>query len=201
MFNIKKNIMFFFSIMLGINTFSTVLHSEDLKVEDTFKSKPSDLYLIPLITNDGKKTTLKQYEGKVLLISNTASECGFTYQYKDLQALYISYQDKGFSVLGFPSNDFGEQEPGSDLEIKTFCVKNYGVTFPLFQKGSVSGENIQPLFKLINENSNEEFQGPIEWNFEKIVIDKKGVIRGRFGSFVNPLNQKITTLIDKLLAE
>ena len=132
---------------------------------------------------------------------NTASKCGFTPQYKDLQALYEKYSAKGFVVLGFPSNDFMEQEPGTDQEIKTFCQLRYGVTFPLFGKGSVSGANMQPVYKTLLESAPEDMRGPVEWNFEKILVDKKGAVRARFGSVVNPMNARVTKQIDSLLAE
>lgn len=160
-----------------------------------------DMYSIPLKTIEGKSTTLDSYKGKVLLIVNTASKCGFTPQYKDLQSLYDSYKDKDLVVLGFPSNDFKEQEPGTNDDIKQFCQLRYGVTFPLFDKASVTGEAIQPLYKYLLSIMPEEDKGEVKWNFEKIVLDKKGQVRGRFGSFVNPKNSRITTLIEKLIAE
>lgn len=200
----NKSVFYLFlisNLTLSISHAQAELKKDLQSTEVNKETTSNEIYKTTLTTNEGKETTLKQYEGKVLLISNTASQCGFTYQYKDLQSLFASYKDKGFYVLGFPSNDFGEKEPGSDSEIKTFCVKNYGVNFPLFKKESVSGGNIQPLYKSLLESAPAEFQGPIEWNFEKIIVDKKGNVRGRFGSFVNPLNQRITSLIDQLLAE
>jgi glutathione peroxidase len=159
------------------------------------------IYSIPLKTIEGKKQTLADYKGKVLLVVNTASKCGFTPQYRDLEALYEKYSEKGFVVLGFPSNDFLGQEPGTNEEIKTFCKMRYGVTFPLYEKGAVTGDAIQPLYKVLLTTAPEQLRTPVEWNFEKIVVDKKGVVRERFGSVVNPVNGRITSLIEKLLAE
>jgi glutathione peroxidase len=159
------------------------------------------IFTIPLKTIEGKSQTLAEYKGKVLLVVNTASKCGFTPQYRDLEALYEKYSEKGFVVLGFPSNDFLGQEPGTNEEIKTFCKLRYGVKFPLYEKGPVTGEAIQPLYKELLGTAPEQFKTPVEWNFEKIIVDKKGQVRDRFGSVVNPVNGRVTSAIEKLLAE
>ena len=159
------------------------------------------LFSISVKTIEGKKQNLNDFKGKVLLVVNTASKCGFTPQYRDLEALYAKYSEKGLAVLGFPSNDFMGQEPGTNEEIKTFCKLRYGVTFPLYEKGAVTGDAIQPVYKTVLTTAPEQYRTPIEWNFEKIVIDRKGVVRGRFGSVVNPMNARITSLIETLLAE
>jgi len=149
----------------------------------------------------GKDVPLESYKGKVVVIANTASKCGFTHQYKALQKLFSDYQEKGVVVLGFPSNDFGHQEPGSDDEIKKFCELNYGVSFPMFTKNPVSGEEKQPVFKFLTEGGDESLRGEINWNFEKFLIDKQGRLRYRFSSFTSPTSSKISKKIQELLAE
>ena len=162
---------------------------------------PPSIHAITPKSIDGKDTPLSHYAGKVLLIVNTASKCGFTPQYHDLQNLYTEYNQKGVEILGFPSNDFNEQEPGTNSEIKSFCTLHYGVTFPLFQKNPVSGDAKQELFKSLTEKGPKELQGEVQWNFEKFVVDKKGLLRARFGSFVNPESSRIKEKIDELLKE
>jgi glutathione peroxidase len=149
---------------------------------------------------DGKAVNFSEFAGKVVVVVNTASKCGFTPQYKDLQQLYLNYKDKGVVVLGFPSNDFLHQEPGTNEEVKQFCQVRYGVEFPLFDKQPVSGEQKQPVYRYLTEESGE-YSGEIDWNFEKFLIDKHGEVRARFGSFVNPLNDRVTKKIDELLGE
>jgi glutathione peroxidase len=159
------------------------------------------IYDVEVKTLEGKKQTLAEHKGKVMLFVNTASKCGFTPQYRDLEVLYEKYSQQGFVVLGFPSNDFMGQEPGTNEEIKTFCKVRYGVTFPLFDKGPVTGDQIQPVYKRLLQSAPEELKSEIGWNFEKIVVDKKGVVRGRFGSVVNPMNARVTSLVESLLVE
>lgn len=132
---------------------------------------------------DGKQVDLSRYQGKVLLIVNVASECGYTSQYKQLQALHEKYADKGLAVLGFPSNDFGGQEPGTEKEIKTFCSKNYGVTFDLFSKVPITGKSPAPLYQFLTSKvTNPEHGGPVRWNFEKFLVGRNGAIAARFPS-------------------
>lgn len=149
----------------------------------------------------GTMVSLGDYKGQVLLIANTASKCGFTPQYADLEAVHNLFHSKGFSVIGFPSNNFGAQEPGSNKEIVKFCKLRFGVTFPLFSKSDVKGENINPVFKVLTQQSAQEHQGPVKWNFEKFLLDKEGRLRYRFGSFSNPQSTAITDKIKELLAE
>lgn len=149
---------------------------------------------------DGGKISMRQFRGKVVLVVNTASKCGFTPQYKDLEVLYERYRDRGFVVLGFPSNDFRNQEPGPDEEIAKFCKARFGVTFPLFKKGAVTEPHMQPFYRALLSNAPDELNAPPAWNFEKILINKKGVVIARFGSFVNPLSDRITSVIDQELA-
>ncbi|MFP5470724.1 MAG: glutathione peroxidase [Bacteroidia bacterium] len=140
---------------------------------------------------DGKEIKLSQFKGKKLLLVNTASQCGFTPQYEELQELHKKYKDK-LVVIGFPCNDFGEQEPGSEKDIKSFCQKNYGVTFLLSEKISVKYENIDPLFKWLTEQKNTAITGDVMWNFEKFLIDENGNLIDRYRSTVLPTSEKIT---------
>jgi glutathione peroxidase len=143
---------------------------------------------------------LSKYKGRVLLIVNVASKCGFTSQYEGLQKIYDSYKDRGLEILAFPCNDFGGQEPGTNQDIKNFCSLNYGITFPMFDKIHVKGDEKAPLFDLLTNNS-VTGNSSIKWNFEKFIIDKEGNIVKRFRSITKPDNKKITLLIEKELSK
>jgi glutathione peroxidase len=162
-----------------------------LLVAFMFATPPSSVYDFKLKTIDGQGFSLSQYKGKKVLIVNTASKCGFTPQYAELQKLADLYKDK-LVVVGFPANNFGGQEPGANSEIKTFCQKNYGVTFPLSEKISVKGDDIYPLFKYLTETPNPDFTGEIKWNFEKFLIDENGNLIHRFRSQTTPLSPELT---------
>ncbi len=141
---------------------------------------------------DGKSIDLSKYKGKNILIVNTASKCGFTPQYADLQKLNDTYKSK-LVILGFPANNFKQQEPGTNTEIQEFCSKNYGVTFPMAEKVSVKGEDAHPLFKYLTEEAQKMgVEDPIKWNFTKFLIDKKGKLVAVFPSKVNPMSEEIT---------
>jgi glutathione peroxidase len=146
----------------------------------------------------GETVSMESYQGKVLLIVNTASECGFTPQYKGLQELYERYADRGFEVLGFPCNQFGKQEPGDAAQIGSFCEKNYGVTFPMFAKIDVNGANAHALFRYLTEEAPGVLgtEG-IKWNFTKFLVDKEGNVINRFGSVTKP--DALSGDIEKLL--
>ena len=150
-------------------------------------------------TNSGKPLNLSEYKGKVLLIVNTASNCGYTSQYEQLEAIHKKYAKKGFMVLGFPSNDFGAQEPGTNEEIAKFCKLNYGVSFPLFEKNPVKGAAKQELFKVLTEESGPTMAGEVNWNFEKFLIGKDGKLVARFPSKVKPDSTELTAKIEGLL--
>src|ERR1700712_2325186 len=152
---------------------------------------PSSVYEFKLKTIDGDPFSLAKYKGKKVLIVNTASKCGYTPQYAELQKLSDLYKDK-LVVVGFPANNFGQQEPGTAVEIKSFCQKNYGVTFPLSEKVSVKGDDIDPLFKYLTEAPNPEFTGEIKWNFEKFLVDENGKLIHRFRSKTTPMSEEIT---------
>lgn len=156
-----------------------------------FVSSPSSTYEFKLKSIEGKDFSLAKYKGKKVLVVNTASKCGYTPQYADLQKLADLYKDK-VVVVGFPANNFSEQEPGTNSDIKTFCEQRFGVTFPLSEKVSVKGDDICPLFKYLTEAPNPEFTGEIKWNFEKFLIDENGVLIHRFRSKVTPLDPQIT---------
>jgi len=160
-----------------------------------FMAKPADnVYQFAITSIDGKKVDLSQFKGKKLLLVNTASKCGYTKQYAGLQELSEKYGDK-VVVIGFPANNFGGQEPGSNDEIQGFCEKNFGVTFLLAEKSSVAGDDISPLFAYLTSAENPDFTGEIKWNFEKFLIDEQGKLIHRFRSKVEPLSQE---LISKL---
>jgi glutathione peroxidase len=146
----------------------------------------------------GEEQSLADYKGKVLLIVNTASQCGFTPQYKELQELYEQYRDRDFVVLGFPCNQFGHQEPGTEEEIEQFCQVNYGVTFPMFAKVDVNGENAHPLFEYLKEKAPGVLgTKAIKWNFTKFLVDRNGNVVARFASQTRP--SELKSEIEKLL--
>ena len=161
---------------------------------------PSTVYDFTVKDMTGSDVQFSQYEGKVLLIVNVASKCGFTPQYEDLQKLYEKYHEKGFEILAFPCNDFGQQEPGTNDEIKEFCSTTFGVTFPMFDKIKVLGDDKEPLYNyLINAPGIEH--GDIKWNFEKFLISKDGKVTARFRSKVEPMSDEVVTAVEKELAE
>lgn len=161
-------------------------------------AKTSSLYDFTMNTIDGKPVNLSQYRGKVLLLVNTASFCGNTPQYSDLQSMYEQYNEKGFEILAFPANNFGQQEPGSDQEIKSFCFTKYSLTFPLFSKISVKGSDKHPLYQYLTEQS--PFPGEVEWNFQKYLVDRSGNIVGRFHHRIKPLAPEIVKEVERVLA-
>lgn len=165
----------------------------------TFAVRAASIYDIPVKDIDGTATNLSAYKGKVLLIVNVASKCGFTPQYTALEATYKKYSDQGFVILGFPCNQFGGQEPGSDEVIKEFCTSKYFITFPLFDKIEVNGANRHPLYVMLAGESSP-FPGNIKWNFTKFIISKDGKILNRFDSKVTPDSPQITTAIEAALA-
>lgn len=175
------------------------INGKQSAISNNIKSKAgapmSDLLNIDLTTVNNKSVKLKDFEkSKVFLIVNTASECGFTSQYEGLEALHKKFKDKGLAVVGFPSNDFGSQEPGTNEQIKDFCKINYGVTFPLISKASVKGSDIQPFYKELLSMSDDK--SDVSWNFEKFLVTKDGNIR-RYKSKVTPaeLESEISSLL------
>jgi len=150
---------------------------------------------------DGKPVDLSHYKGRVLLVVNTASKCGFTPQYAGLEKLYTDYEAKGLTVIGFPANNFGGQEPGTNAEIGTFCKKNYGVTFPIMAKSSVKGDDQSPIFKFLTGDANPTFAGDIGWNFEKFLISRDGKLVARFKSGVTPDSDELRKAVQAELAK
>ena len=151
-------------------------------------------------TIDGKAKSLSDYKGKVLLIVNVASKCGLTPQYAGLEKLHETYGPKGFAVLGFPANEFGAQEPGTDDQIAEFCTTNYGVKFDMFSKVKVKGAGIDPLFEyLTSASTNPSFAGDIKWNFNKFLIGRDGKALARFEPQVEPNSPEVTRAIDEAL--
>ena len=181
---------------------------------------PADLAAIPLTRLDGGSDSLANHSGNVLLVVNVASKCGLTPQYEGLEALYKQYKDQGFEILGFPANDFGAQEPGTDEEIGAFCSLNYGVSFPLFTKGDVTGAAKQPLYAALTEamptkqgdveGMKERFKGygmtpnedpEVLWNFEKFLIGRDGSVAGRFAPAMTPDDPELVSAIQAELAK
>jgi glutathione peroxidase len=162
----------------------------------TTTTTAASLHTLRATRLDGTDEPLSSYAGRVLLVVNTASECGFTPQYEPLQAVHAKYKDRGFSVLAFPSNDFGEQEPGSAKEIAAFCTSKYGVTFPLFEKVKTKGDGQSPIYKVL-----ADAKGPPKWNFHKYLVDKTGRVVAAWPSSVKPDSREITEAIEGQLAK
>lgn len=162
-------------------------------------AKSPSLYDFTMSDIDGKPVSLSQYKGKVLLVVNTASFCGNTPQYADLETMYEQYQEKGFEILAFPANNFGQQEPGSNAEIKGFCLTKYSVSFPLFSKISVKGSDKHPLYQYLTEQS--PFPGDVEWNFQKYLIDRSGNVVGKFHHRTKPLSPEVVREVERVLAK
>ncbi len=158
----------------------------------------TNIYDIPLKTIEGEATSLSQYKGKVLLIVNVASKCGFTKQYAGLEKLYQEKKNEGLVVLGFPCNDFGNQEPGTNEEIVEFCTLNFGVTFPMFDKLHVKGKDQHPLYTALT-GPDSPFPGNVKWNFGKFIIDRNGKIAARYGSMTSPDSRKLREAIEEAL--
>lgn len=164
-----------------------------LLILSIFFSVTASIYDFKVSGIDGKTINLKKLKGKKVLIVNTASKCGYTPQYTDLENLHKAYGDK-LVIIGFPANNFGGQEPGSNEEIQEFCKKNYGVTFKMAEKVSVKGDDIHPLFKYLTDEAKKMgIEDPIKWNFTKFLIDEKGKLIGVYPSKVKPMDEQITS--------
>ena len=164
--------------------------------------KPASVLDFKVKDIDGKTIDLDKYRGEVLLVVNTASKCGYTPQYKGLEAVYERYKGKGFEVLAFPANEFGNQEPDADPKIKEFCTSRYNVTFPLFSKIVVKGEGIHPLYQfLTSTDTDPKFASPVGWNFAKFLVNRKGEVIARFKSDDAPESEKVVQAIETALAE
>jgi glutathione peroxidase len=160
---------------------------------------PTKYLQTDVTTIDGKKQSLEDYKGDVILVVNTASKCGLTGQYEGLQKLHETYASQGLRVLGFPSNDFGSQEPGSEEEIQAFCSKRYQVTFPLFAKVNANSAPLHPLYEKLTKKSPEGIQGRIKWNFTKFLLGRDGKVIARFEPAVDPLDDQVVSRIKAAL--
>ena len=169
----------------------------------TTSDPASPIYGFELDSIDGDPVALSAFEDDVLLIVNTASKCGLTPQYDGLEKLYKEYRDKGFAVLGFPSNEFGAQEPGQNHEIKEFCKRNFGVTFPLFSKIVVTGNGIHPLYAYLTEQTKTEEGATVKirWNFEKFLVNRNGEVVARFVPNTEPYDPELVATLESALAE
>jgi glutathione peroxidase len=179
--------LFFYSLVLGF------LFSRGVSMAD----QESEIYRIETKTIDGEGLSFSKYKGSPILFVNTASQCGFTTQYSDLQALYEEYKAKGLVVVGTPCNQFGQQEPGSNVEIKKFCELKYRVHFPLLAKGDVNGPHQHPLYHYLISHS--EDKSPIRWNFEKFLVNRKGEVVARFNSATTPRDPKLISAVEEVL--
>ena len=160
-------------------------------------TKTANVYDFTIDDIDGKPVNLGTYKGKVLLLVNTASLCGNTPQYGDLERIYEQYHEQGFEVLAFPANNFGQQEPGTNAEIKGFCLTKYSVSFPLFSKISVKGSDKHPLYQYLTEQS--PFPGEVEWNFQKYLVDRSGHVVGRFHHRTKPMSPEVVNEVERVL--
>jgi glutathione peroxidase len=156
----------------------------------------SGVYRFTLNSIDGKPAPLADYKGKVVLLVNVASQCGYTPQYSALEAIYEKYKDQGFVILGFPANNFGAQEPGTNEEIKTFCTRKYSVSFPMYSKISVKGGDQAPLYSYLTKETGAGISGEIQWNFTKFLVDRNGTVIQRFEPAVTPDSKEVTAAIE-----
>jgi glutathione peroxidase len=177
---------------------AVVVHAQRRQPSKGSKQMNQSVLDFTMNTIDGKAVKLSSYRGKVLLIVNTASECGFTPQYEGLQKLYEMYRDRGLRILAFPANDFGKQEPGTNAMIKNFCSTAFHTTFDLFEKIVVKGRDQHPLYKFITSDS--AYAGEVKWNFQKYLVDRSGKISGRYLSAVEPMSAEFRSAVEKLLS-
>lgn len=186
-----------FALVLGL---LAALIPVQVTVAASKAKKPPTVYDFKVNDIDGKPVKLSKFKGKVIMVVNTASQCGNTPQYASLQTLYEENKDKGFVVLAFPANEFGKQEPGTDQEIKEFCTSRFHVTFPVFSKIVVKGEGQHPLYQyLTSKTTNPKFGGDVEWNFAKFLINRKGEVIARFPAGLDPLKPEVVDAVGKAL--
>ena len=179
---LKKNILYLFTLILCLFTYT-------LKAENFYQNKYTD--------TTKKEIDFSTFKGKVVMVVNIATRCGYTGQLEDIEKLYKKYQSKDFLVIGFPSNEFGEQTPESNVDVGNFCRLKYGATFPIIEKQSILGKNKTSIYKWLNNQKN--YESEVKWNFEKFIIGKDGKIAGRFLSNVEPLDKNIISLIENNL--
>lgn len=185
-------------ITLGLALFASIANTEAA----SSGGSGNPIYDFVADDIDGTPRSLSAYKGKAVLVVNVASKCGFTYQYEGLEKLYQTYKDRGLVILGFPSNDFLGQEPGSEDEIKSFCTLTYGVSFPMFSKIVVKGDKAHPLYKyLVSKETNGKFGGAITWNFNKFLIGRDGTTLARFGSKDEPTGSSMVAAVEAALGK
>ncbi|MEN9521732.1 MAG: hypothetical protein RL065_109 [Bacteroidota bacterium] len=186
-----------FALLLAAISFFSFLVFQSFKAENSNKKSVYDFTMNDI---DGHSVSLNQYKGKVIVFVNVASKCGFTPQYASIEKFYESYKDKGVVVLGFPANNFFAQEPGTDEEIKSFCTSKYNVTFPMFSKISVKGDDMHPLYQFLTKKElNGSTDNSVKWNFHKIIVDKSGKVVTEFASKTKPTDEDFLKTIDALL--
>lgn len=194
-------LIFLIVAVITIGGFAHRLFAEGVVHEPTTMPVSPNALEFKVKDIDGKDVDLTQYRGKVVMMVNVASKCGFTKQYTALEELYKSHADKGFVIIGFPANNFGHQEPGSNSEIKEFCSSKFSVTFPMMAKISVKGSDKDAWYKFLTEEPTAgDFKGEIAWNFTKFVIDKNGNVIARFPSNITPDDPALVGIIDKAIA-
>ena len=171
-------------------------------VSGTLAANAASIYDFTMKSIDGQPVSLKSYKGKVVMLVNVASKCGFTPQYAGLEALYEKYKDRGFVIIGIPANNFGQQEPGTNEEIKTFCSRKYNVTFPMMAKVSVLGDDETPLYRsLTDKSADPKFGGDIKWNFTKFLFDRDGNLIARFEPPVTPDSTQVQSAVESALGK
>lgn len=163
------------------------------------EARPATIYEFKVQTIEGDEVELKQYAGQVLLVVNVASECGLTPQYAGLEQMHRKYKDQGFAILGFPANEFGKQEPGTNEQIKRFCTSKFGVTFPMFAKVCVKGDGICPLYKYLTEHENKKIAGQVQWNFQKYLVARDGTVIAKFDPRVKPDDSQLVQAVEEAL--
>lgn len=180
-----------------MSPWKTLVAAAALGIATTAVAGDSGVHDFSLKLNDGTPKKLADYRGKALLLVNTASRCGYTKQYAPMEQLYRKYRERGFEVLAFPANDFMGQEPGTNEEIRAFCTAKFGTTFPLFEKISVKGKGIHPLYRYLTTLPG--FSGDIKWNFNKFLVDPAGRVVARFDSKVDPMSEELTKKLEEIL--
>jgi glutathione peroxidase len=189
---------FFLEVNMKLGSLAAALAAVTALAGST--AEASSIYDFQVVDIEGRSVNLEQYRGKVLLIVNVASRCGYTYQYEGLEALYREYAGRGLVVLGFPSNDFLGQEPGSNEQIKEFCSLKYGVSFPMFARIRVKGRDAHPLYKfLTDKRTNPRFAGGITWNFNKFLVGRDGVVLARFQTKEEPASEPVRKALEQAI--
>ncbi len=188
-----------FLFQIAFNVREYFLYGALLMMTASLFAASSGIYTFTLNSIDGTPAPLANYKGKVVLVVNVASQCGYTPQYSALEATYEKYKDQGFVILGFPANNFGAQEPGTNEEIKTFCTRKYSVTFPMYAKISVKGADQSPLYAYLTKDTGAGIKGEIKWNFTKFLIDRNGNVVQRFEPAVTPDSKEVIASIEKQL--